>query len=60
MKIEIVERKRDDETTSFDLEINGEKKIEDTGISDVCEYLLSNFGKFCREDTKSKSQEDKQ
>jgi len=50
MKIEIVPRDCDDGSTSFDLEINGVKKIKDTGISNVCEHLMSNFGKFCRED----------
>ena len=50
MKIEIIPRDAENGSTSFDLEINGKKKIEDTGIADVCEHLLSNFGKFCRED----------
>lgn len=50
MKIEIVPKACKDNSTSFDLEINGKKRIEDTGIADVCEYLLSNFGKFCREE----------
>lgn len=51
MRIEIIPRERDDETTSFDLEINGVKKIEDTGLSNACSFLMSNFGKFCREDS---------
>ena len=50
MKIEIITRDREDGSTSFDLEVNGKKKIKDTGIADVCEHLLSNFGKFCEDD----------
>jgi len=48
MKIEIKERCRDDESTSFDLVIDGKIKLKDSGISNCCEYLLSNYGKFAR------------
>ena len=48
MKIEIVEREQDETTISFDLVINGDKILEDTGLSDCCEYLMSNYGKLIK------------
>lgn len=56
MKIEIVERDCDDDTTSFDLVVDGEIIVKDTGIADCCEYLLSHYGQLSlKSDTQKES-----
>ena len=48
MIIEIIEKERDKETVSFDLKINNVIILEDTGLSNCCEHLMSNYGKLSK------------
>ena len=48
MEIQIKEREQDDNTISFDLVIDSIIILEDTGLSNCCEHLMSNYGKLSK------------
>lgn len=58
MKIEIKEDEVDEEVTAFSLFINGQKVIGNTGLVNVCEYLMGNYSKLIKKfEKKSKKGE---